>query len=377
MSLTELQCRKAKPAEKVYRLSDGNGLCLEVRPAGQKYWIVRMWSGGKEIRRSLGKFPDIGLKEARAKNVSMRNGAVPSSGDLFGTLLDEWLERKVEGILAPGYVRVIRLRVERFIRPALGRLRITDVSSAKILSLCRIIEDGGTVETAHRVRQLIGQAFRYAIATDRAENDPTVALRGALKPAPNAHYATILSPEAIGSLMRAIDAYQGVLMRLALLFSIYTFARPGEVRRAEWAEIDQERREWKIPPEKMKMKRPHIVPMSTQLVRVVKDLRMLTGNRRWLFPSARSDDRPMSDNGVRTALRSIGYRNEDITPHGFRAMASTILNENGWPPDVIERQLAHIERNAVRAAYNHAEHLEKRREMVQWWGNWLDTQKAR
>lgn len=376
MALTDKQCRAATPRDKTYQLSDGNGLALEVRPSGKKYWIVRMWSDGKETRRSLGPYPTVTLREARVGNIAMRATPARARGGLFDGLIDDWLERRVEGVLAPGYVRVIRLRVERLIRPSLGRLHVDDITSDKILDICRVIEDAGTVETAHRVRQLIGQIFRFAIATGRAKVDPTVALHGALTPSRTKHYATLTTDRECGDLMRRIDGYQGLQMRLAMLFSVYTAARPGEVRRAEWTEIDLGKAEWRLPPEKMKMKRPHIVPMSDQLVAVVRDLQVFNGHYRWLFPSARSSNRPMSDNGVRTALRAMGYANEDLTPHGFRAMFSTVANEHGWPPDVIERQLAHVERNAVRRAYDRSEHLAQRRELMQWWADWLDKAKS-
>ncbi|ADE57274.1 tyrosine-type recombinase/integrase [Aminobacterium colombiense] len=372
MALTELQCRQAKPREKIYTISDGNGLILEIRPSGKKYWISRIWENGKERRRSLGSFPDTSAREARLRNIELRTSFTPSSEDSFNTVIDEWLENRVDGRLAPGYARVIRLRLNKFIRPSLGNLSISDISSAKILSVCRSIEETGIIETAHRVRQIIGQVFRYAIATGRAENDLTSALTGALKQAPVRHHATITDKEGIRALIQGMKAYSGIVVRHALFFSIYTFCRPGEVRSAEWSEIDWDKSEWRIPGEKMKMKRPHIVPLCSQCIETIESLKQFTGHQKWLFPSARNDGRCMSENTVRIALRTMGFENEDITPHGFRGMASTILNENGWPSDVIERQLAHIERNAVRAAYNHAEYLDQRREMMQWWGDWLE-----
>ena len=372
MGLTELECRKAKAEEKSLYLSDGDGLILEVRTTGRKYWIARVWADGKEKRRSLGPYPDVSLKEAREKNRELRKGFNPSGNELFGDVAEEWFQKKVDGVHAPSYVRVIRLRMDRFLS-SIGKRKISEISSALILQLCRTIEDAGTIETAHRVKQLAGQICKYAVATGRMDNDPTAALRGALVPSRETHYATITDPEGARSLFRAIRSYRGVMMRLALLFTIYTFARPGEVRHAEWCEIEGDA--WRIPGEKMKAGRPHIVPLSRQLIDVIDQLRNLTGHQRWLFPSPRNDGRPMSENGIRVALRTMGYGNEDMTAHGFRSMASTILNENGFTPDVIERQLAHVERNQVRAAYNHAEYLPQRREMMQWWADWLDERK--
>ncbi|MGI6253613.1 MAG: tyrosine-type recombinase/integrase [Aminivibrio sp.] len=242
------------------------------------------------------------------------------------------------------------------------------------MALCRRIEGRGLTDTANRVKQLVGQIFRYAIATDRVSSDPTAALHGALSPHKSKHYASLKGGAAIGALMRAIDAYPQAVVRCALRFSALVFCRPGEIRRAEWQEVNFEGSEWRISAEKMKAGRPHIVPLSHQALATLEELREFTGGQRWLFPSARRDGRCMSENTVRVALRSMGYGNEDMTAHGFRSMASTALNENGWPVDVIERQLAHAERSAVRAAYNHAEYLGQRREMMQWWGDWLDSQ---
>lgn len=377
LALTELQCRQAKSREKIYTLSDGNGLILEVRPSGKKYWISRIWENGKERRKSLGKYPDIPVKDARARNIEMRSSLAPSSKDLFGEVTNEWIKKQVEGHLSQGHIRTIHLRLRKYILPAFARTPIAEITSADVLSLCRTIEETGFVETAHRIKQMIGQICRYAIATGRIENDPTVALKGALKRIKETHYATITQKDEIQNLIKNMAAYRSVVVRHALFFSLYTFCRPGEVRAAEWAEIDWDKNEWKIPAEKMKKNRPHIVPLCSQCRALLDSLKQFTGHQKWLFPSARNDGRCMSENTVRIALRTMGFENEDITPHGFRGMASTILNENGWPPDVIERQLAHIERNAVRAAYNHAEYLDQRRDMMQWWGNWLESLTAK
>ena len=373
MSLTELQCRQAKAGKKIYTLSDGNGLILEVRPSGKKYWISRIYTQGKEKRRSLGRHPEISVKQARIKNMELRSNGIeePSAGDLFESVAMEWLKVRAYGRLKQNYIRTIEIRLNKYILPFLGQTPISDITSADVLNLCRTIEASGFVETSHRIKNLIGQICRFAIATGRIENDPTTALKGALQTSPEIHYATMTDKEDITHLLRACNAYRGVVVRHALLFSIYTFARPGEIRRAEWSEINFERAEWKIPAEKMKMKRIHLVPLCSQAVDLLKDLYNFTGRSQWLFPSARSDGRPMSDGTIRVALRTLGYGKEEITPHGFRAMASTVLNENGFEPDIIERQLAHVQGNQVRAAYNHAQYLEQRRDMMQWWGDWL------
>lgn len=362
MALTEAKIRSLEPGT----YSDGEGLTLDVRANGRKYWIARMWSHGKEIRRSLGPHPKVSLKEAREKNRALRLEGVRPRGSLFREIAEEFFIRRVEGHVSELYGQKQRLRLEKYILPAFGALPINELSSARVLELCRVIEDAGLHESAHRVKQLTGQICRYAIATGRAGNDPTTALRGALATPQGRHYSTYTEKEDICALMRSIDAYRYPLVRLAMFFSVYTFARPGEVRKAEWSEIVGE--EWRLPAEKMKSRRMHIVPLSAPCLRVVNDLRILTGGKRYLFPSSRDDKRPMSENTVRCALRSMGL---SIDPHGFRAMASTVFNEHGFPPDVIERQLAHDERDRVRAAYNHAQHLPERREMMAWWGEWV------
>jgi integrase len=378
MALTELTVRQCRAKEKTYMLSDGRGLALEVRPNGAKYWVIRYWVGGKERRTSAGPYPRVGLKEAREKNFELRKSLdtgkpIGLDAETFATVAAEWLDKRMIPARSPQYVRNLRSRLDRLVYPFIGKMKIADITSGVVLQVCRRVESKGTLETASLVRQLIGQVFRYAIATDRAETDPTVALKGALQVRRPQHYPTITEPIKIGILLRQIDAYPYAVTRCALMLSILVFLRPGELRRGEWAEIDWERAEWKIPPERMKIKRPHVVPLSRQAIGVLKELRELTGKGPLMFPSERHDGRPMSDNTVRSALRAMGYSNETIVPHGFRAMASTVLNDNRlFEPDVIERQLAHAEKNAVRDAYNHAEYMPRRREMMQWWADWLD-----
>lgn len=387
MPLTELQIRQAKPREKTYSLGDGNGLILEVRPNGSRLWVSRLWEKGtanpdtgkrrsREFRRSLGSYPEVSLKAARDRNFELRKATYTADirnreGILFRDLAEDWMRVRVLPRLTPSYVRVIRLRLDRWILPEFDGMTVGEVSSKRILDLCRRIGTRGTYETASRVKQLIGQIFRYAVASGIADGDPTAALAGALTPSPGKHRAAITDEREIGEFMRRIAAYPYPVMRCALLFSALTFCRPGEIRHAEWSEIDLEKCEWRIAAEKMKMRRPHIVPLCDEAVRVLEELKPHTGRQKWLFPSPRNDGRPMSENGVRIALRSMGYTNEDMCAHGFRAMASTTLNEHGWPVDAIERQLAHVERNTVRKAYNHAEYLPQRREMMQWWGRYL------
>ena len=376
--LTELQVKSAKSRDKSYMIRDDRGLNLRVDPSGRKYWIFRYWENKKEHQISLGPYPDLSLKDARIKRdelqttrakgeaISLRSVKVPQS---FVDLANEWMRVRMKN-KAERYIESIVQRLNKYIFPAFGNVCIKEITSRDILNLCRRIESSGYDETARRVKALISQIFRFAIASGWAENDPTLALMGALAPRNNKHYATLTDPSEIAILMRAMKAYPYTVMRCAMLFSIYTFARPGEIRTAEWSEIKNDT--WDIPPEKMKMKRRHVVPLSNQAKAIIEELRQLTGRGRWLFPTPRNNGRCMSENGVRVALRTIGFTKEQITPHGFRAMFSTIANEHDWNRDVIERQLAHVEENTVRGAYNHAEYMPERIKLMQWWADYLD-----
>lgn len=375
MPLTELMVKQAKARDRAYTMSDGNGLILEVRPSGAKYWIVRYWEKGKERRKSLGPYPEVSLRVARDRNIDLRRAlksGKPSDTETFALVAEEWFKKRVEPSISEKHIRTIRFRLDSYVLPIFGTSKLNEITSSTVLALCRKIEERGVVETAHRVKLIIGQVFRYAIATDRADTDPTVALRGALQTRKEKHHGTLTDPAQVAGLIRGILAYPYPVVRYGLMFSALTFCRPGEIRHAEWSEIDLDRQEWRIPAEKMKMGRTHIVPLATQTLKLLEELRGLTGGGVWLFPSARNDGRPMSENTIRMGLRTMGYANGEMTPHGFRSMASTLLNENGFPPDVIERQLAHVEGNAVRAAYNHAEYLPERRRMMQWWADYLD-----
>ena len=375
--LTELQVKAAKPKEKPYMLRDDKGLYLRIDPSGRKYWILRYWENGKEHKLSLSPYPELSLKEARLKrdeiHTARAKGQSPSQKSIpqnFTQVTREWLKIRMAD-KDDYYIRTIHFRLNKYILPAIGAMPLKEITSANILRICRMIEDAGHDETAKRVKTIIGQVFRFAIAAGYTDSDPTSALLGALRPKLNRHFATLTNTSDIAILMRAIKAYPYTVMRCALLFSVYTAARPGEIRCAEWAEIHNDA--WDIPAEKMKMKRRHIIPLSTQARTLLDELRPLTGSGKWLFPSPRNDGRCMSDNGVRSALRAIGFTKEQITPHGFRAMFSTIANEHGINRDVIERQLAHVEGNTVRGAYNHAEYLPERVRLMQWWSDYLDS----
>lgn len=284
----------------------------------------------------------------------------------------EWFTKFSPSWSAEHADRIIR-RFERDVFPWLGARPIGEITGPELLTALRRVENRGVVETAHRVMQNCSQVFRYAVATGRAQRDPTFDLRGALPPVRSNHFASITEPKAICGLLRAIDGYKGsFITQCALRLAPLVFVRPGELRRAEWAEFDLDAAEWRIPASKMKMRVIHVVPLSSQAASILRELHPLTGSDKYVFPGTRGKDRPMSENTVLAALRRMGYGTNDMTGHGFRSMASTILNEQGWNRDAIERQLAHAERDNVRAAYNYAEHMPERRKMMQQWADYLD-----
>ena len=389
MPLTDLAVRKAKPADRPYKLSDGKGLCLLVSAAG-KYWRFNYRFGGKRKTLALGVFDDVGIKDARERLEQSRRllaqGIDPSlhkqlskqavsgtASDSFEAVAREWYAKYSPSWVPTHATRILR-RLERDVFPWLGGTRISAIKAADVLRVLQRIEKRGAIETAHRANQNCGQVFRYAVATGRAERDPTPDLRGALGPVVARHHPSITDPKKIGQLLVNIDAYSGgFVTRCALIIAPLVFVRPGELRRAEWSEFDLDESEWRIPAARMKMNAMHIVPLARQAVDTLRELHALTGSGTYVFPGARSAARPMSENTVNAALRSLGYATDELTGHGFRSMASTLLNEQGWTPDAIERQLAHSERNGVRAAYNRAEHLPERRKMMQAWADYLDS----
>ena len=387
MALTDTAIRNAKPRQKPCKLSDTRGMYLEVAPAGGKWWRLKYRFQGKEKLISLGVYPDVGLKEARSRREEAKkllaSGVDPSAvrkaakaatadADCFETVAREWFGKFSQG-WADSHAETVIRRLERYVFPLIGTRAIREVHSPELLSVLRRIEARGVIETAHRTAQVCGQVFRYAVRTGRAERDPSADLRGALAPVKITHLASITDPKTIGGLLRAIDGYQGsIITQCALKLAPLVFVRPGELRKAEWSEVNLEACEWRIPADRMKARTQHIVPLSRQAVEVLRQLHPVTGHGRYLFPSARTEARPMSDNAILAALRRMGFAKEEMTGHGFRSMASTILNEQGWHKDAIERQLAHAERNKVRDAYNYAEYLPERRKMMQVWADYLD-----
>ncbi len=402
MPLTDTPIRNAKPGvtpagkstDKPYKLGDAGGLYLEVAPAGGKWWRLKYRYDGKEKRLSLGVYPDVCLKDARQRRDDARkllaDGVDPGenrkavkankterAANSFEVVAREWFARKSPGWATSNAEKIIK-RLENDAFPWLGGRPIADITPPELLKVLRRIEERGAVESAHRMRNYCGQIFRYAIATGRAERDASADLRGALPPPVKEHRAAITDPKAAAELLCAMDSYQGSFVtKCALRLAPLVFVRPGELRKAEWSEIDLDKAEWNIPPGRMKMREPHLVPLSAQAVAILRELHPLTGEGRYVFPGARTNGRPMSDNAILAALRRMGFAKDEMSGHGFRAMARTILDEVlGVRPDFIEHQLAHAVKDPNGRAYNRTAHLAERRKMMQQWADYLDKLKA-
>ena len=393
MALTDTGIRKAKATDKPQKLTDGGGMYLLLNPNGSRWWRLDYRHNGKRKTLSLGTYPDTGLADARSKRDEARKllvaGIDPSeqrkavklageerAANSFAVIAEEWLAKQA-ATMAPATMAKARWTFNDLVFPWIGNRPIAEIDPPEMLKLLQRIEERGAHETAHRTKQRCGQVFRYAIATHRAKHDPTSDLRGALTAAKVEHRPAITDPAKIGELLRAIDGYTGsFVVRCALRLAPLVFTRPGELRKAEWAEIDMDAALWRIPAERMKMREPHTVPLAPQAVAILRDIQPLTGSGRFVFPSARTTSRPMSDAAVNAALRRMGFDKDTMTGHGFRALASSRLNEMGWAPDIIERQLAHAERNKVRAAYNRAQYLDERKRMMQGWADYLDALRA-
>lgn len=394
MPLTDTTIRTAKPKDKPYKLADGGGMYLEVTPAGGKWWRIKYRIEGKEKRISLGTYPEVSLKDARERREAARKllaaGINPSeqrkatkaaktgqATNSFEAIAREWYGKQAHS-WAPSHREKIIRRLERDLFPWLGSRPIASITTPELLDVLRRIEERGAVETAHRAHQNCGQIFRYAVATGRTEYNPSPDLKGALPPVKKTHYAAMTDPKAVGELLRAIDDYQGTLVtKCALRLAPLVFVRPGELRAAEWAEFDLDRGEWNIPAERMKMREPHLVPLSSQAIAILREIHALTGSGRYVFPSARSQQRPMSNNAILAALRRMGFAKDEMSGHGFRAMARTILDEVlQIRPDFIEHQLAHAVRDPNGRAYNRTAHRAERHKMMQRWADYLDSLKA-
>jgi len=392
MPLTDTAVRNAKPGEKTIKLFDERGLYLEVSPAGGKWWRLKYRFDGKEKRLSLGVYPDVSLKDARERRDAARkllaDGTDPSENrkaqksaradrvaNSFEVVAREWYAKYSATWAKDHGNRIIR-RFERDIFPWIGGRPIAEITAPELLAVVRRIEDRGALETAHRALGNCGRVFRYAVATGRAERDPSGDLRGALPPVKGEHFAATTDPKRVGEILRALDGYQGTLtVRCALRLAPLVFVRPGELRKAEWADIDLDAAEWRYTVTKTNI--PHIVPLSRQAVAILRELQPLTGRGQFVFPGARSNGRPMSDNAILAAMRRMGIGKEEMSGHGFRAVARTILDEVlGVRPDYIEHQLAHAVRDPNGRAYNRTAHLPERRKMMQQWADYLDNLKA-
>ena len=394
MALTDVAIRNAKPGAKAIKLADGGGMFLLVTPAGGKLWRLKYRIDGREKLLAIGAYPEIGLGEARRRREEARElialGKDPSrekqrdkvrarvqAADTFAAICDEYCEkRRRDG--SKGWAPATAIRSEYLLSlvcGSIGKLPIGEIEPADVLTAIRRIEGKGKLESARRSLQLAGAVFRYAVATARLASDPTRDLRGALAAPTVTHYAAILEPVKVGELLRAIDGYESLgITRLALQLAPHVFVRPGELRHARWEEVDLDGALWTIPAEKTKMRKEHRVPLSRQAVAILREIHALTGPAGYVFPSVRTRTRPMSENTLNAGLRRLGYASDEMTAHGFRAMAATLLNESGkWHPDAIERALAHGDADKVRAAYTRGAYWQERVEMAQWWSDHLDT----
>lgn len=390
--LSDAKVRSASARAKPYKLADGDGLFLLVMPSGSKYWRMKYFFGGKEKLLALGVYPEVGLADARERRMDARKqlaagkdpaqakkeakqAAVLKSTNSFEVVAREWLEQRAHE-WTPSHTRAKRWQLETYILPTLGTRPVAEITAAEVLEVLRKIEAKGILDTARRMMQATGQVFMYAIATGRAERNPVPDLRGALK-APVVKHHSFLSEAELPGYLRKLEGYDGTQQtKLALRLLLLTFVRTNELRAAQWAEVDWGKAEWRIPAERMKMKELHIVPLAVQSIAVLRELEKVSGDRQYVFPNEHNPSTFMSENTMLYALYRMGYHSR-ATGHGFRSTASTILNENGFRPDVIERQLAHSERNHVRAAYNHAQYLPERRKMMQWWADHLDRLAAK
>lgn len=392
MPLTDTAIRKAKPTAKPVRLFDGGGLYLEVSPSGGKWWRLKYRFASKEKRISLGVYPDVPLKKARERRDEARrllaDGVDPGenrkatqaagadrAANSFEVVAREWFAKFAPKWAETHSSKIIR-RLECDIFPWLGARPIADITAPDVLACLRRIEARGALDTAHRAQQNCGQVFRYAVATGRAQRDPTGDLRGALPPAKHEHFAAITEPAAVGELLRAIDGFRGTLIvQCALRLAPLCFVRPGELRKARWADLNLDKAEWRYVASKTKTE--HLVPLASQAVTILRELQALTGQREYVFPG-RDPKKSLSDAAINAALRRMGYDTRtEITGHGFRAMARTILHQElGIAPEVIEHQLAHRVPDALGTAYNRTKFLPERRKMMQQWADYLDKLKA-
>jgi integrase len=393
VALTDVAVRNAKPGPKPYKMGDSHGLFLLVQPTGGKLWRFKYRVDGREKKLAIGPYPEIGLGEARRRRDEAREAmaagkdparekqrdkvrAKVEAENTFAAITAEFCEkRKRDGQRA--WAPATAKRCEYLLSilcGSIGNMPIAEIEPADVLVAVRRIEGKGKLESARRTLQLAGSVFRYAVATARLKSDPTRDLKGALTSPTVTHYGAVIDPAGVGELLRSIDGYEGQpITKFAMQLAPHVFVRPGELRHAEWSEIDLEGALWTIPASKTKMRKEHVVPLSCQAIAILKGVQSLTGQGGYVFPSFRTRRRPMSDNTINAGLRRLGYATDEMTAHGFRAMASTLLNESGkWNPDAIERALAHGDTDKVRAAYHRGAHWKERVAMAQWWSDYLD-----
>jgi len=389
--LTEIKVKNIIPSGKIERFADGEGLYLETSVAGGKFWRMKYRVNGKEKRLSFGEWPAVSLKEAREKRddakkqlrgsldpgAEKKKAKIEQVAPTFRDVAFEYVEKQRD-VWAKSHTRTVEGRLKLDVYPVFGNRLIADVTPQDVLAMLRKIEERRAFETASRVLGFCSLIFKYAVSLGIVVNDPCRDLRPALKPYVKGQFAAITKPKEVGALMLAIDDYKGsVVVRAALLFSALTFCRPGEIRHAEWTEIDFEAKVWTIPAVKMKGRVEHRVPLSRQAIEVLQGIFPYTCDGQYVFPTPRSKNRPLSENGVLSALRNMGYMKEQMTAHGFRSMASTLLNELGHRPDAIETQLAHKGADRIRATYNRAEYMEERRNLMQAWADYLNELRER
>jgi integrase len=394
MALTELEIKNAKPRVKNYSLSDGDGLLLLIKESGARSWVLRYRLDGKEKRAGLGKYPTVGLADARElKNAFKRELALGGNprkrkkeereeaarvrslkAATFSKIAGEWYNRQ-EKVWSNSHREHVRHILDAYLFPRFGECPVREITTRELLDLLLDIEKRA-IATTHRTLGVAGQVFQFAVTRGDTDFNIVFNLRGALKPIHARHRAALTAPKDVAGLMTRIEAYHGsTIVRTALWFLLYTFQRPGEVSGAAWEEMDTGAALWRIPEDRMKNRRAHVVPLSRQALELLEFLRRFAarnGYSPFIFPAKSSRTAPMHYTTICKALRTMGYTSEQMTAHGFRAIASTNLNEQGWNRDVIELSLAHVESNAVRAAYNHADRLEERRKMMQAWADWLD-----
>jgi integrase len=390
MALSNTAIRNARPGDKPRKIFDERGLFLLVQPSGGKLWRLKYRYLGKEKKLSLGQYPDVTLKAARERRDEARsllaNGADPTSvkvqvaleakeaaANTFSAIAAEYIAKIEKEGRAAVTIKKTRWLLSLMER-SLGARPIAEITPAELLVTLQKVEAKGHLETARRMRSLSGRIFRYAVATSRGASDPSALLKGVLVAPKVKHHSAILEPDKVGELLRAIDGYSGQpLAHLALQLTPHLFVRPGELRRAEWSEVDLDKAIWTIPADKMKMRHAHLVPLSRQSLDLFESTKAISAGQRYIFSSLYPGNRPMSENTINAALRRLGYSGDEMTAHGFRSMASSLLNESGkWSPDAIERALAHKEVNAVRGAYNRGAYWNERVKMAQWWSDYLD-----